>query len=210
MKKQQVICFIDPGKFGALLGDTCNKIGFRENGAFLGNDTRVLYAGKDGQCEVGSFDPDRAASAQIIFVPDRLGFTYEPRVDFKVLHHTHTPRAQVARLEGLRNWFRGSKQFIEHPDTIYGTIARQIKSGNIDFDLIWNGLSDEFVKAEIERFCSSVLFGNDLSTVHLPDCLKQFSTEYDKFKSIIGSSYETDNPKHLDAYETFRKQLSRI
>jgi hypothetical protein len=209
MKTRQIICFIDPIKFGALLGDTAKAIGFYENGAFLGDSTRVVYVGKEEQCEVGLLDPDWAASAQIILIPDSLVLAYEPRVEFKVLHHTHTPLAQIQRFESLSNC-SGSKEFIEDPTTIYGNIARQIKSGKIDFEVIWNELSDEMLKAEIDRFLNKVVRSNDLDSLILPERFREFSLEYEAFKNIIRGSYELGNPQHLTAFETFRKQLSRI
>lgn len=222
MPKQQIICFIDPQKFSKLLGPSkSKKLGFYRNDSFLNNSKHLVYVDDKGKSSIGSYVVTKASSAFIILVPDRFDFTYEPKCEFTVLFHGLTVQERVNRLEKLPN-FRGSKKSMEDSSTVYSEIASYLKEEEesgadfkrtdvnlVAFDSIWQKLTNEFLKGKIDNFCTKILMQHELDSIDLPDCLSQFTKEFNEFKEIVGTSYDSNNTEHDRAFKRLQGKFLR-
>lgn len=102
MAEKQIIVFIDPSKFGSLLGYE-KPVGYRKNKKNLDDGNELVYVKKDGDAEVGEFDQKDAEEASIILVPDRYNLIYTPKVPFKILRHSVQPRALTSLTSNTDN-----------------------------------------------------------------------------------------------------------
>lgn len=151
MEMKQIIIFINPSKFYSLLGQHCaTEIGFaariQGNWRYLQNNKQIFYV-KSEKSHAGDYSEAEAKSSLYILVPDQLKFEYTPELksDFKVLYHSETKNNyphQYERLKALPNC-KGLLSSSEMEDTIYDTIAKQIRTGkNIEVDSVWKEIPE--------------------------------------------------------------------
>jgi hypothetical protein len=214
---RQAIIFINPGKFYGLLKEetaTSDHVGFTKVSArgysHLNNGKSLFYV-SPGRMKSGAYDPHDAAEAIFLFVPDTFKFLFSPAPDsqFVVLYHTETPAEQVSRLRGFAGHFKGARKSVEDDDTVYGEVARQIRSGNIDLGPIWAKLSDETLaaKAAKEEFLSEISSGKLLTSVKLPAALAMFENDYGRFRESVSDKFDWTNGAHVDLYKEFLAKL---
>jgi hypothetical protein len=140
--EKQIIAFIDPRKFGDLLGDDKPK-GYRQNGINLDNGNHLVYIQVDGKNIVDAYDEAKAKAASIILVADTFNFQYVPEVPFKVLFHTQTNEVtRVQRLREVTNLFQGDEKSMEVKSSHYQKIADFInKNEGVSFESIYGEIS---------------------------------------------------------------------
>lgn len=159
--QKQIIAFIDPRKFGDLLGDDKPQ-GYRQNGNNLDNGNNLVYVQTDGTCEVAVYDETKAKAASIILVPDSFNFQYVPEVPFKVLWHTGTDETtRVQRLRDISNHFQGDERRQEETDTPYQKIADLInKKDGVTFESIYEEIKefDQAIENPLKKLATSLPF----------------------------------------------------
>ncbi len=147
-KQKQIICFIDPEKFGALIGNNLPN-GYEIDDVYLDNGNNLVYVQNEGTCEVLVYVEVKSKAASIILVPDSFNFQYAPEALFKVLWHNGTNEAsRVQRLRDTNN-FQGDNKSMEEPDTPYQKIADLInKKVGVTFDNIYKDIKNYDTKEE--------------------------------------------------------------
>jgi len=161
--QKQIIAFIDPRKFGDLLGDNKPQ-GYRQNGSNLDNGYKLVYIQTDGTHDVAAYDEAKAKAASIILVPDSFNFQYVPEVPFKILWHGGTDETtRVRRLRDITNHFQGDEKSQEEENTPYQKIADLIKAAlkseqpNVTFESIHEDIKefDQELEKLLEPFATA-------------------------------------------------------
>jgi hypothetical protein len=132
----QLLVFIDPIKFGHLVGeDTIPGYRVRENHGdgvaynYLNNSHSLVYFKDDTTSDVGPFNHPSAEAASLLLIPDTLPpneFGYVPGKRFKILFHAGPGSAN--KIEGLKAnpFFRGVLKSAESSNTPYADLASAI------------------------------------------------------------------------------------
>jgi hypothetical protein len=139
----QLIVFIDPVKFGGLVGNDSipnykAREGDRSN--YLNDSQSIVYVYPDDRIEVGRFKPNLTSSAKVILVPDTCreeNFEYVPKTGFKILFHGKPGSGSADKIAKLRKsvFFRGQQKSIEEPNTPYQVLADAIRSKSLVSEL---------------------------------------------------------------------------
>jgi hypothetical protein len=133
-KDKQIICFINPSKFHALLGsDKSKEIGFCDDDDVLLNDgEKLVYIDSNNLVFLGGFDEAKAGLSSVILIPDSFPLQYSPIKAFKILYHGETD--ELTRVKPLTEHhnFRGKLKSMEEilekgSETLYYKIAKSIK-----------------------------------------------------------------------------------
>lgn len=209
----QIIAFINPSSFSALLGNGgAARIGLENGNGLLNDGENIFYVYADGRMENEPFDHESAKAAVTLLVPDDLEEfdKYQPTGDFAVINHNRT------RLNYPNRYIR----FVSHkscwaivPDSEvagskYHTIATQLTGeSEFNFEAMWQIITDTEIKKTIDEICTAVLSGECLDNLAIPRCLHYAQNEFEKLKEVIGAMYDQSNPHHLNAYRTFYKNL---
>lgn len=139
--KCQLIAFIDPEKFGRLVGED-TILGYEDpgsGGGYLNNFQSVVYVDDDSRPPVaGRLNQAQAGKASVILVPDgctKANFNYVPKKTFKILFHAD--KSSADKIEALREspLFLGELHSSEEADTPYGLLSNAIRLKSLAADL---------------------------------------------------------------------------
>ncbi len=137
---EQIICFIDPGKFQELLLNAQKKDGLKlsKDRIILNNDN-LVYIGEN-EIETSNYDADKANKSKCLLVPDSFKLQYIPAKAFKILYHNGTTNRDL--INELRNnkFYTGERKSIEeieaendkNKESLYYIIAKNIRDLSIN------------------------------------------------------------------------------
>jgi len=214
----QLIVFIDPLKFGLLLGNYGipnykAREGDRSN--YLNDSQSIVYVHSDDRIEVGGFKPNLTSSAKVILVPDGCreeNFEYVPKTGFKILFHGKPGSASGDKIAKLRKsfFFRGQQKSIEEPNTPYQVLADAIRSKSLVSELPRLLAQIPSFDAELEaklELLDTILKGETPSRT-LIERIKKSSPNIEKeLKDFNKVPTDRFSPEYHAAYRKLRHSL---
>lgn len=210
----QIIAFINPTTFSALLGNGgAARIGLENGEGLLSDGENIFYVYAEGRMENKPFDHEKARQAVYLLVPDDLDEfdNYQPTGDFAVLNHARTRSNYPQRFTRFvgHNFCWAIVPDSEVAGSKYHTIAMQL-TGKIEFDFqaMWQMIIGTEIKKSIDEICIAVLSGQSLDKLAIPRCLHDAQNEFEKLKEAVGDMFDGTNPDHLSAYRTFHENLN--